>query len=232
MKEFIFDHARKNWDRYGAFHTSRAPFVEFETGALGLQHAPSHRQRRDYGRYDIQLASTAQDSYPTLYLEKECKTPVPAAWLNQSGQQIIAIDYEQRVAVLAAGSLRYASDAVLRGVPKNLLSLSVLWSQPGQLPLASIPITVSRPDTETQAALRSTLSKVRAAAVAAARMQGMTEFGGFGLGPNTVPRSWIGKSVEEIFADVSAHTHALARTAFRGFTYPRVTEKYEYLWIK
>ena len=97
MKKFEFNHANKKWDSRKVFHYEYSGFTEFENGELIINHTNIHC-RGYQNKYDVRMTTT-RDCGMQLYLDEECTQPVKKAWLLQGGQQDMALDYEQKVAV-------------------------------------------------------------------------------------------------------------------------------------
>jgi len=171
MKRIEFDHQRKSWDRYRAFHTTNGPFTEFETGEVIVDWTPRLERRGHYDRYGIQLVATSDDDCPMLYTSPECGNGdhVPKAWLNHRGQQPLAIDWEQGVAV-SLDVLGRDRENRTRLTGFHTKGAHALWTGPHRLPVPFGKIKVNQPDPDVKAALRPKLQEVRAAVTAALRI--------------------------------------------------------------
>lgn len=230
MKQFKFNHTNKRWDSYQCFYNTYGPFVEFETGEVILTHSPYPYQRNHYDRYGIQLVSTADTRWcPGLYLDKACTEEVKPAWVNQGGQQILAVDREQRVAIKVNGRWGIKTDK-LQFLGSHLRSAAAVWTGPNRLPIAMAEITVSIPDRTVKRGLNDKLVQVRAAVTAAARIQGLVP--SWNGGKLRAKPEWHDNSVEEIYAYVCADQTRMRQVATNGFSYPRAETKHEFLYVK
>lgn len=230
MKEFEFDHKRKRWDQYHCFYVNNGPFVEFETGEVILTSCPEPSQRKHYDAYGIQLVSTADTRWcPALYLDKACTEEVKPAWVTQGGQQILAIDRVQRVAIKVTDRYGVKTDK-LQFLGSHLRYAAAVWTGPNRLPISMDTITVSRPDLTVKSGLAAKLAEVRAAVTAAARIQNL--YPAYTCDKLRASSDWGDKSVEGICAHVFADSHRMRTVAANGFSYPRAETKHEFLYIK
>jgi len=241
MKQFEFDHKHRRWDCYRAFYVDRGPFTEFETGEVMVRYRPRPDGRRVYSRYGVQLVTSSDRDCPELFFDKELTQPVRTAWLAHKGQQHLAVDLEQGVAVALGnfGWRRYQhiSRTVverhpeLRFLPSHVQSAAVVWAGPHRLPIPLASIVVRRPDTELKARLRPKLADVRAALCASARIQNLSA-PDWNYAALPVDPKWVDWTTDEICAAVCTckYDHALA--AHNGFEYPRTTEKFDMLYTR
>jgi hypothetical protein len=230
MKKFEFNHTNKHWDSYRCFYSNHGPFVEFETGEVILTRSPEPDQRKHYDRYGLQLVSTSDTRWcPQLYLDKECTEEVKTAWVTQGGQQILAVDHEQRVAIKVNGRWGIKTDK-LQYLGKHLQYAAAVWTGHSRLPIALAEITVSMPDRSVKKDLAAKLDEVRTAVTAAARIQGLHP--AWHSDKLTAQPDWIEKTVEELCAYVCADEASMRTVATNGFAFPRAETKHEYLYIK
>lgn len=230
MKKFEFNHSKKRWDAYNCFHVSNGPFTEFETGELILRNKPDPSQRKHYDSYGLQLVSTSDARWcPQLYLDKECTEEVKTAWVTQGGQQIIAVDHEQRVAIKVNGRWGVKTQA-LQFLGSHLQSAAAVWTGPNRLPIPLAKITVSKPDKTVRKELAPKLDEVRAAVTAAARIQGLLPL--WADDKLTAKPEWADMSVEDIYANVCAENYKMRIVATNGFAYPRAETQHDFLYIK
>jgi hypothetical protein len=231
MKKFEFKHQQKRWDYYNCFHASEGPFVEFETGEVILTRKPEPDQRKHYDRYGLQLVSTSDTRWcPQLYLDTKCTEEVKTAWITQGGQQVLAVDHEQRVAIKVNGRWGIKTDK-LQYLGKHLQNAAAVWMGPERLPIPMAKITVSRPDRNMVKELTPKLEQVRTAVRAAARIQGI-ERPYWDDGRLGIKREWMGMTVEDICAYVCADKIWMRIVAFNGFTHPRAETQHDFLYIK
>lgn len=238
MKKFEFKQNSKMWDRYTAFHANEGPFVEFETGEVMVNYHPSPAGRRHYGRYDIELVTTSDDQCPELFFDKECTEPVKRAWLTQNGQQHLAVDHEQKVAVKLSGS-RYISPHAteqslkrspeLQYLPSHLGGARAVWMGYGRPPVPLAKIVVSQPDRSIKKELGQKLQQVRDAVRAAARIQNISDWGEQKM---VVSPQWQDWTVEDICAYVCSDTTYMQWVAYGGFMFPRTEARYDFLYVK
>jgi len=150
-----FDRNKARWDLFDAPHIVDGLFVRFATGeVICTGSAPGPNQRRLYRDYGIQIAATDDHDCPELFVSPDAEKPLPRAWLSQRGQQYLAIDHEQGVAVNLTGSVswRYTSvrpDTHLRDEDKRVphyltRRFAAYWGGPGRLPVGA-PVRVSSP---------------------------------------------------------------------------------------
>lgn len=230
MIKFEFNHKEKQWDQYRCFYVTAGPFVEFETGELILRQSPDPNQRKHYDRYGLQLVSTADARWcPQLYLDKECTEAVKPAWVTQGGQQILAVDHEQRVAIKVNGRWGIKTEK-LQYLGSHLRSAAAVWTGPNRLPIAMEQITVSRPDRTVAKELSAKLDELRTVVTAAARIQNLHP--AWHTDKVTADTSWAHKTLEELCAYVCANTSMMRAVATNGFAYPRTETKHEYLYVK
>jgi hypothetical protein len=230
MKNIEFNHTNKHWDSYQCFYNNHGPFVEFETGEVILTRYPEPSQRKHYERYGIQLVSTADTRWcPQLYLDKACTQEVKTAWVTQGGQQIIAVDHEQRVAIAVSGAWGIKKDK-LQYLGKHLNRAAAVWTGHSRLPIPMAEITVSTPDRSVKKELADKIEDVRAVVTAAARIQGLSP--AWNCDKVTAEPNWIDKTVDEICAYLCADKNLMRIVATNGFAYPRAETKHEYLYIK
>jgi hypothetical protein len=230
MKNFEFNHTNKHWDSYQCFYNNHGPFVEFETGEVILTRSPEPHQRKHYDRYGLQLVSTSDTRWcPQLYFDKECTEEVKTVWVTQGGQQLLAVDREQRVAIKVNGRWGIKTDK-LQYLGKHLQSAAAVWTGHSRLPIALAEITVSMPDRSVKKDLAAKLDEVRTAVTAAARIQGLHP--AWHSDKLTAQPDWIEKTVEELCAYVCADQTSMRAVATNGFAYPRAETKHEYLYIK
>jgi len=240
MKKFEFDQNHKMWDRYRAFHATHGPFVEFETGEVMVNYFPRPDGRRYYGRYDIQLVTTSDSDCPQLYFDRKCEQPVTPAWLKQDGQQNLAIDHDQKVAVKLSGWRAMLSthpeDSLkrfpeLQYLPSHLQGAHAVWMGYGRPPVPLTKIAVSAPDKTMKEDMRAKLRDVRDSVRAAARITGV-EARPYGPEDKMPVRAeWQDWTVEDICAYVCADTTSMRWAAYGGFEYPRAVTKYDYLHV-
>jgi hypothetical protein len=230
MIKFEFKHQNKQWDGYRCFHANEGPFVEFETGEVILTRSPEPDQRRHYDRYGVQLVSTADTRWcPQLYLDKECTQEVKTAWLTQGGQQIIAVDREQRVATKVNERWGVKTEK-LQYLGSHLRSAAAVWTGPNRLPIAMEQITVSRPDRTVAKELSAKLDELRTVVTAAARIQNLHL--AWHTDKVTADTSWADKTVEDICAYVFADTNLMRAIVTNGFAYPRAETRHDFLYVK
>lgn len=235
-----FNRNRAKWDRYSAPHIEvRGGFVHFASGELIYTDGdPNPDDRHLYRNFGIQIVSTADDKCPNLYLTEGAKKSLPKAWLNQSGQQHLAVDLEQGVAVRLARSIysRYAGspsgDVRLRDidhhVPHYLTGCFVAyWAGPGRLPVGD-PITVSEPYRPTREE-RQHLQDLKNQATAWAAMKDLPEYAY--LGNQNIPaqqpaHTYFDTAFSELTEPMRKSLH------YYGWSTFRVETKYPYLYVR
>lgn len=235
MKTFEFNHARRQWDRYRAFHVGEYPFVEFETGELMVADSCPHPLHRHfYGKYDIQLVGTNDAACPALYFDEKCTDYVKPAWLNQNGQQYIAVDHERKVAVRLSGRRRNTTTAETRPelqyLPTHVRGATALWTGPHRRPVPLTKFTVSTPDKSLKAELGPKLQQVREVLTAALRIQDTHVW--VPARSQHVAGRWIDSAVEEIVEELCGNPTDMVAVAENGFAWPRAVSEYEYLYVK
>lgn len=239
MKKFEFNYAQQQWDRYKEFHTGGSghrdnPFIEFANGQLIITHSPDIYVRKMYERYGIQLVSTTDHNVPKLYLNKDDEKPMPKAWVQQGGQQLLAVDWERGVAV-AIGHGGYRHDEYSdwkKIVPDNLRSAYVYWTGDKRLPVAATNITVSAPDPTVMKELTAKLTEVRPALHAIERMRNPPIPRYYQTGTIAVKREWLDMTTEEIVAELSKDDYTLKSAVVNGFASKRVNQEVQYLYVK
>jgi len=233
MKQFEFNHACKNWDHRKVFHYDHSGFTEFENGELIIEHTNIHC-RGHQSKYDVEMTTT-RDCGRQLYLDEMCTQPVKKAWLLQGGQQDMALDYEQKVAVHLHGGYRGASKS--RELPHQYHGASAFWPRAEQLPIPLSQFTVSKPDRSIKKELIGKLDDIRAAITAAVRINPPKyRFSTTDHKYKARPR-WLEMSLTGIVASLTSGTgytddrdrYAIAHN---GFSYPRADTYHDYLYFK
>jgi len=243
MKAFEFDHKHKSWDRYQAFHNVDWGLVEFETGEVMVKNYIEASDRMMYNKYGIQLVATTDSKCPQLYLDKECTEYCKKAWITHHGMQELAIDWEQKVAVLLSG--RYdvgipREDTLSPYLGSHCHSALAYWSGSERLPIPLGQIKVQTPNPEYKKVLSPIiLNEVLPAITAIYKMQDDKPHWG-AEGKYIAKEEWLANdsSVEEIVADICSEkdewqlTRDLAQIATSGFEYPRSTQLVDFLYVK
>ena len=224
MKNFEFNTKDRHWDTYRTFYYTKGAFTEFETGELIVNCIPNLDRREHNDRYGIQLTTTAAHDCPKMYLDKDCTTAVPVAWLTQNGQQHVAVDWERKV-VVGLGHKHVTPD-----LPRHLRFAKALWCGPERLPIPLSKITVSQPDKAIKADIREKLAEVRAVVTAAVRVRDLRE--PYHSDKFTADPRWVDKDTLEIVENLCSNDHWLQMAAFNGFSYPRANTPHDYLYIK
>jgi hypothetical protein len=240
MKKFEFNYAQQQWDRYSEFHTNggwRSPFTEFANGQLIITNTPDLDVRRMYEKYGIQLVSTTDGDLPPLYLSKEDEKPIPKAWVQQGGQQHLAVDHERGVAVAIGRNHYYGrggrKDVWSTTVPDNLRSPAlVYWAGDKRLPIASMDISVSRPDPATMKAMLPKLDEVRPALHAIDRMKNPPIPNYYQTGKVDVRLEWLDMTTEELVVHLSKDDSTLKSAVVCGFASKRIITEVPYLYVK
>lgn len=239
MPDINANPTRRRWDHWRSFHVCDGPFTDFESGeCIWTDSEPAPDLRRMYRQRNVQIVSTADAECPRLYLPGET-TAIPAAWLNSSGQQIVAIDYDfNKVVRLMMSSYHVrsnASDWAEMPVPHRFRGrCAVYWGGPGCEPVGT-SLTISRPN-KISADEKAYLQALRDQAAAWAAMMGadLTSWsitlpdrsrGTFHQKP--VPASrLLGKT----FADLSLATRGQLHV--HGYVVDRVSSQVPYLVVK
>jgi len=130
MKLPAFDHSKKEWDAWNAFHIvhSYYPFVQFDTGEFVVcsnSWRPEHRQV--YRDLNIQIVATDDDNCPQLFVPGAAK-PVFKSHLNHNGMQTLLLDLDHKRAVALGPSLA-AGNAPM--VPERFFNHRVTAYYPG-----------------------------------------------------------------------------------------------------
>ena len=238
MRQFGFNHQAKQWDRYNAFHVYHNPFVEFETGEVMVEGEPKFYDRRYYERYGIELTTTVETDR-VLYLDKECTEAIPRAQLTQSGQQHMAIDDAEGVAVNIQG-FGYTRSPKSSTLASHLVNAAALWTGPDRLPVPITRFAVSKPDRQLAKELSKLLPDVRAAVAAVIRMD-QEKYHVYSPGERRqlAKARWLGMTVPEIIAELIpsgtinySQKLALNYIASSGFKAPRALTFHDFLYVK
>jgi len=227
MKKFEFNHKGKSWDRYNAFHAFTRNIVEFETGEVMVVGHPDPDDRHRYDKFNIQLTTTADADCPTLYSDKECTKPVKKAWLTWKGQQHLAIDHEQKVAVRLSGGWRHRASDVLG---EHVASATAYWSGAERRPRPLGLISIHTPDNEYKKKVLGILNQVRVAVTAIYRMSEQKHW--WSSSAYEAEKEWQDSSVEDIVAEICSNDSAMRGVATKGFKLPRKCEDVDFLYIK
>ena len=233
MKQFEFNQRNKEWDRRNVFHFENSGFTEFENGELIIHN--THVGYRGYSsKYDVEQTTT-RDCGRQLYLDVFCTQPVKKAWLLQGGQQEMALDYEQKMAVNLHGGWRGASKS--RELPKQYYGAHAFWPRANQPPIPLTQFTVSKPDRSIKKELISKLDDIRAAITAAIRINPAKHRHINTDHKYKAAPKWLEMSVTGIVASLTAGTgynsdrdrYAIAHN---GFSYPRADTYHDYLYFR
>lgn len=92
MRNWIFNHQARQWDRYKAFYWENGIFTEFETGELVIKGMPKPYQRRLSEKYGLEICSSRDTGALKLFFDAECTQPVPRSWLNYNNAHNYAVD--------------------------------------------------------------------------------------------------------------------------------------------
>ncbi len=226
----VYPQRRRAWDRFNAFHICNGHFVEFETGEMMVIGTPNPDERKLYPEYNVQLVTTTDNDCPTLYLDKECTEPVKKAWVTHHGQQHLAIDYEQNVAVALLEGWNRGKSTILGD---HVGQASAYWAGQKRLPMPIAQIKVQRPDPRYKKKMASVLTDVRAAIRALWRMKESTVNSDWWYGETyTAKETWYDSSAEDIVAELTQDDKDVFNVSKKGFEYPRATERVDYLYVK
>lgn len=187
-----FDMNAASLDMFGVHHCAEQGFVRFVTGEMiYCNSSPDPDHRHNYSKWGVELAFTADEACPKLYLDEDpASKPIPKAWLTQKGGQYLAIDHERGVAVrLARSTQGYRSNARANlemdsrvmpnereeRIPAYIAHrASVYWAGPKRRPVGD-PIHVSEPFVPNREQ-RAHLNQLRAAADAWAALLDLPQF--------------------------------------------------------
>ena len=234
MKEFKFDHSRKSWDRYGAFHNSDWGIVEFETGEV-IVRSSSVDNRMMYDKYGIQIVASTDTECPPLYIDKECTEPCPKAWLTQGGYTPLAIDYEQKVAFqlqtpMRSGQTRKQGLHIQNHLGSHVRDARGYWAGHGRLPITNGKTRLQKPNPEYKKKVLGILNQVQVAVTAAFRMKEPKNYWNNGVYPAKL--EWQDMTVEDIVAEICNDNGAMRDVAMKGFKLPRQLKEVDFLYIK
>lgn len=234
MKRFKFNHENKLWDDRKAFHSYNSGFVEFENGEL-IVHSTNVGYRRGIKeKYGVKITTT-RECGTQLYLDEECTQPIKRAWLLQGGQQNMALDYEQKVAVHLNGGWSGASKS--RELPQQYHGAHAFWPQANQLPIPLSQFRVSKPDRSIKKGLVGKLDAIRAAVTAFVRINPPKNKWHVSDNKYRARPPWLEMSVTDIVASLTSGTGysdevSRHRIAHNGFSYPRADTYHDYLYFK
>lgn len=227
MKSVPFNYESRSWDRYKAFHCVDGQFTQFETGEVITTNGYSRPDYRFRDRRGVSILATKDHWCPRLYTDEALKDPVPAAWLNEDGQQYLAIDHQQGVAVRLSSPYQ---DTNKQFVPAHLKGAAAIWVRPDQKPLSLTPIHLSMPDKEFRKAMWRKLREVRSVALASAKLRGIPD--NWGTTKASVFRTWLDKPTEEIIEEVLSDEVTTRWVAYGGWDYPRLAVTCDYLYTE
>jgi len=228
MKKFKFDNDGRRWDSFRSFHAWNGSIVEFETGEVMVLGHPDPDRRYTYTKFGIQLTTTSESKCPNLYFDKECTEPVKKAWLTWKGQQMLAIDNEQKVAIALSGGWRG------RGHPSlgtHVERATAYWAGSERRPVPLTSINIHPPDKEYKKNILKTLQEVQIAVTAVYRMQKDKRHWWDAYKYEAKPE-WHDSSAEDIIAEICKDDNDVKRVADKGFKLPRKCEKVDFLYIK
>ncbi len=241
MKQFKFNHSGKKWDDRSCFYNSayRSDFVTFETGELIATGCRSEN-RRFYEYYGVTLTSSVENTTP-LFLDEKRTQPVKQAWLTQGGQQLMAIDHEQKVAVHLAPNFSWRPQKKL---PQQYWGALAIWPRSEVKPTALSSFSVSKPlRGKVVSDLRSKLADARAIVSAAFRINPKLYwpydpkvYAYEAAQKYPVSQDWVGLTAKEIsdFVLSGAQKNNWRFLRFvgpNGFQLPRAVTQHDYLYI-
>ena len=228
MKTFEFNNEGRKWDRFHSFHAWNRNIVEFETGEVMVIGHPDPDDRHLYKKYNVQLTTTSDSDCPTLYLDKECDEPVKKAWLTWKGQQHLAVDHEQKVAVRLSSGWRHKASDVLG---THVEQACAYWAGAERRPRPLALINIHKPNPEYKKKVQSILNQVRPAVTAIYRMQKDKHhwYDGYKYEAKV---EWQDSSVEDIVAAICKKDDAVRDVAKKGFKLPRKCDVVDFLYIK
>jgi len=228
MKTFKFDNDGRRWDNFKSFHAWNGNMVEFESGEVMVMGHPDPDRRYMYDRYGVQLTTTSEPNCPNLYFDKECTELCKKAWLTWKGQQHLAIDHEQKVAVKLGSNWRKNPHPSLG---KHVERATAYWGGAERRPIPLTVISIHTPDNEYKKKILKTLQEVRVAVSAAYRMQKDKHKWWDGYKYEAKPE-WHDSSAEDIVAEICKDTMDTKMVAQKGFKLPRKCETVDFLYIK
>lgn len=152
MKFPEFDHNRAKYDRFQTranyhlrthlwMHETEALLVTTEQGIAFMQkHDVKPDRRMFYADQNISIIKTGDEKQPK-YLSPDGE-PVPTAWLNGGGQQLLVIDYDHNIVVRCD----YVRDLSLPEFTPEWIEnvASCWWPGPHKRPYGR-PIRIERP---------------------------------------------------------------------------------------
>ena len=232
MKKFEFNQARKQWDSRKVFHYEYSGFTEFENGELIINHTNIHC-RGYQNKYDVRMTTT-RDCGMQLYLDEKCTQPVKKAWLLQGGQQDMALDYEQGMAVHLSGGWGGAFKS--RELPEQYHGAHAFWPRAKQPPIPLSQFTVSKPDRSIKKALVDKLDDIRAAITAMVRINPSTRRWVGTDRKHLADPQWLDMPVNDIITSLASGTSYGDDTrryaiTHNGFSYPRADTYHDYLYF-
>lgn len=232
MKEIEFNSAARKWDHYRTFYVVDGPFIHFETGEVMLWREPSVDQRGYAGKFGVELLSTREHNLPKLFLDKDREHEVKPTWLNVNGQQSIAVDREQGVAVSCDGyGAHDNSDGTAHTQGRNFKSAPVVWAAPHALPTSKRAIRVSRPAPLPKETRRK-LADVRAVITAQLRMENTSQSQYYTSDARVEPPANVEtRTVESMVQEINERGIWRQGIADYGFATPRTDERFKYLYL-
>jgi len=243
--KFKFNHMGKKWDARRCFHSEpfnnikRGGFVTFETGELIVTGCPASYRKR-YEDFDITLTTSVENT-TQLFLDEKRTQPVKQAWLTQGGQQLMAIDHEQKVAVHLASNLVARHPLKL---PQQYRGALAFWPKSEVKPTALSSFPVSKPlRRKVVSELRSKLVDARAIVSAVFRINPKLYWP---YDPKVyvyeyarkypVSPDWVDLTAKEIADAILSSEYKTNWSAIRfvgpnGFQLPRAVTFHDYLYI-
>lgn len=227
MKKFDFNHLGKSWDRFNAFHAFNRNIVEFETGEVMVVGFPDPDDRHEYPKFGIHLATTTDAHCPDLYFDKECTQLVKKAWLTWKGQQHLAIDLEQGVAVPLFSKFKRKTTVL----GYHVQTATAYWAGAERLPHPlGGKITIHTPDSVYKKKVLRILNQVQVAVTAAYRMKERKDWWSNGQYPAKL--EWQDMTTEEIVTEICQDGSVMRDVAMKGFKLPRECQAVDYLYVK
>jgi len=217
-----FEYKIREWDRYQHFYVEyRNGFTRFETGELMYRHNdPVPDQRMDYDEYEVTIAATSDKHCPTLYTPEG--DVIPKAHLGFKGIQYLVIDNGKAYALNRAPYYRDSHDA-----PSYLYEATAYWFGENSQVRGTQPINVYRPDKELVKSLKSKVSDVIAACVAAERIA-PSEGYSYYWDVQQADRRWVDMDTTQIVAELTRNKKVRS-VADRGIEFDRLATTYDYL---
>jgi hypothetical protein len=143
-----FDRTKAWWDDWRRFYNGLPFGYVFESGeAIVTTTAKDVSTRRMWSTHNVSIVATTDDGCPALYVPGEDK-PIPKAWLDDSGIQVLLVDWCTSRVVRLTHAVRHSkstNEGWRAQVPVALRARATAYCPGEGMPVLGDPVAVSPP---------------------------------------------------------------------------------------